>query len=304
MNSNQSFQQIDVSNELDVASNHWTATIANPAHCGSCGAAVSENFCSQCGQKRLRQRLSFSQLVSDVLSRVFNWERGWFYTLGCMFRCPGQVARDYVSGKQRCYVSPLAYYFLGAAAQLLVLWCYSPLLRQRFSATFQGTLQAGNNEAASEKLKSVLGQELPDALADVYLATMQQSYSYAALLFFCLPWAIALRFFYQILGDDFRLGETMVFSLYVFGHVLLLTAAIAPFTFTRAAEVHMLLSMSIYFIYPQWAQGSFFGTGIPRRSLTLLSTLISTGIFMGSIVVLFTVSFAIYVGYRTYLFNH
>lgn len=293
----------DLARESGSVANHWTATIADAAYCGSCGAAVSENYCSQCGQKRLRQRLSFSQLLSDVLSRVFNWERGWLYTLGCMFRCPGQVARDYASGKQRCYVSPLAYYFLGAAAQLLVLWYYSPLLHQRFTSAFQGTLPAGNNQEANEKLEAVLGQELPNALADVYLATMQQSYSYAALLFFCLPWAIALRFLFRTLGDDFRLGETMVFSLYVFGHVLLLTAALAPFTFPLASEIHMLASLAIYVLYPQWAQGAFFGAGIPRRSLTLVATLISTGIFMGSIVVLFTVSFGIYVGYRAYLFN-
>lgn len=279
---------------------NWMEQAILPDRCPVCETQITGNYCSQCGQKRLQQRLSFAQLFRDVLARVFNWEKGWFPTWWAMFFRPGKVARDYVAGRQNVYVSPLAYFFLGAAAQLLMLWCYGDRLHRQISQTFQTSAALSQNQASIEKLEAVLKQPLSTALADVYLSTMQQGYTYVALLCFCLPWAVTLKFLNRLLGDRYRLGETMVYSLYITGHILFMTAAMAPLTLMYTVEVHMLTALFVYFLYPQWALTPFFSSGWSRRGLTMAATAIAALTFMASIVVVFFLSFSIYVSYCSY----
>ena len=120
----------------------WLEQIEKSELCTNCGAEIDTQFCGQCGQKKLTHRLRFGELIGELFSRIFNHERGLFFTLGQLLVAPGSVIRNYVSGKQKPYVSPLTIFFIGATAVLLSIWYYEPFLRESMNLQMQSSASA------------------------------------------------------------------------------------------------------------------------------------------------------------------
>lgn len=271
-----------------MTSEHWTQKIGNLETCPVCGTKVSEQFCTSCGQKILEHRLKFGEVVSDLFARIFNHERGLFFTFWCLLIRPGQLIRDYVSGKQKIYVSPLTVFFIGATLQLLSIWLHGDRMRQIMLDEFATGRQ--ESPAQFERMDRVFGGQSDEILATAYLDSLQQGYTYVALFAFCLPWAFLLYGFQSSGGIRFRLAETAVFSLYTFGTVLALTAVMGLLTLPLAWTWHFPLSMAIYGLYPQWAHTHFFRSGFRARLTTLLTTAASAAVFVTAIIGVFILS--------------
>lgn len=267
----------------------WTDGISGQRSCAVCGAAVSGEFCSDCGQKRLAHRLRFGQLLGDLISRIFNHERGLWHTCRQLLVQPGQVARDYVSGRQKPYVNPLTIFFLGSTAQLLQIWFHGPTLRSMMVQQVNQA-RAQNPDNAFDRLDKVLGGDAAQGMASAYLDALQQGYTYIALFAFCLPWAVFLAGGHRLTGVRFRLAETTIFALYVFGTILLLTAMLGAFTLRWGISWHFPLAMMIYGLFPLWAHRSFFRPTVFAYAITFLSTVVASGLFFLSIMVVFTLA--------------
>lgn len=75
--------------------------------CLNCGAALSGEYCSACGQKAHVHR-SLSAFFHDLLHGVFHFEGKIWRTLPMLAWRPGELTRSYVDGKRMSYVSPIA----------------------------------------------------------------------------------------------------------------------------------------------------------------------------------------------------
>lgn len=274
----------------------WLNSIGKDEVCGNCGTETHRNYCPECGQKKLRHRLQFRQLMSELFSKLFNHERGVFFTFWQMLVQPGTVIRDYVSGRQRRYVNPLTYYFLGAAVQLLSLWINLNYIRQSTIDSFNTSI-ASQPPQVTETLQERLGANVGEAFADSYLSAIQQGYTYVALFCFCLPWAVTLYFGNRIWKVNYRLAETVVFSLYTFGQILILTAITGVIAIRWNLTLHGILALGIYLIFPLWAHHRFFPATWSSRATTLIATLISSGLFLAAIVSLFISSMIIRIAF-------
>ncbi|MEM7455638.1 MAG: DUF3667 domain-containing protein [Planctomycetota bacterium] len=275
----------------EQAEAHWTETIAKGDCCANCGKPRSGGFCVDCGQKHLSGRLSFGQIIKQSFAQLTNLDRGLFHTFLDMCRKPGHVAKDYVSGKQRPYINPLTYFFLGAALQIVSLWFSQQILKERVIADFEPL----KGSAAVESLKPSLGENVPEATAEIYISAMKQAYSYAALFFFAFPLAVFLMLFHKLGGEHFTLGETLVFALYAVAQMLIITAILTPIAVRIDMTVQMVVGPGAYIVITMLAHTGFFRRGFLARATTLISLVFAFLIFFASILAIFLASLLIHV---------
>ncbi len=276
---------------------HWTDQIASNPNCANCGTPRDGAFCVQCGQQHLDDRLKFGGLIKTLFSRLTDIDRGLYHTFICLCKRPGVVARDYASGKQKPYVNPLTYFFLAATLQVISFWSVMGYFRAQLQADLREQLQDAETNVRLEKL---LGESLPDAMADSYATAVTQGYSYLALFFYAIPFAGLLWLLHKARGEVFRLGETVVFALYVFSQILVLTAALTPFALRFGTTVQMIMALAVYVTVPQLAHGGFFERSWTSRLATTLATMLAWFPFVLSILALFLIAFAGKVAWAMY----
>lgn len=236
---------------------HWAEEIITRRDCPHCGAARVGAYCPDCGQKQLADRLKFGELIHGLFSRLTAIEAGLFHTFWSLCLRPGVVARDYVSGNQRPYVNPLTYFFLAATAQVLAFWSVQDFLRNKLGGQIAEQLKQAPQSEGNARIEEMLGMPMHEALTDAYLTGVSQGYSYAALIFFAVPFAFGLWLFHRLRGETFRMGETMVFVLFTFSQILICTAIMTPFTVRIDSTLHMLFALSIYVGVASTRTGSF-----------------------------------------------
>ena len=80
--------------------------------CINCDHPINEsdNFCPSCGQKTF-ERLALKTLLGELASAYFAWDSKLFKTLKLLLFKPGEVSKQYISGKRKNYVAPLRVYF-------------------------------------------------------------------------------------------------------------------------------------------------------------------------------------------------
>lgn len=78
-------------------------------NCLNCGAVLTGNYCSNCGQTSHPHR-SLSSLGHDILHGVFHFEGKVWHTIPELFLRPGRLTRRYIDGERAKFVSPMALY--------------------------------------------------------------------------------------------------------------------------------------------------------------------------------------------------
>ena len=273
----------DPQSQLSKGSGHWIENVGETSMCANCGSPRESAFCAHCGQKHLTERLRFGEMMREMVSRLTDFDRGLLHTFLDLMIRPGQVAKDYVTGKQKPYVNPLTYFFIGTACQMISLFlCESILVRmlkERFTT--------GLPPQARTQLDTAFEGDAAQGMAEVYISSVQQGYAYAALFCFCLPFAFLLYLLQRIAGDRFRFSETCIFALYCFGQMLVITAVTTPIAIRIGFPVQMATALGTYFVFPLHAHTGFFRSTWLARILTATTTLISSMLFFGSILVIF-----------------
>lgn len=88
-------------------------------NCRNCGVLFSGNFCHDCGQKKIEDRIKFKQVFKSAFTNIFNIDRGFFFTAGELFKNPGNVITSYLRGGTKKYFNPLSFMFIIATISLL-----------------------------------------------------------------------------------------------------------------------------------------------------------------------------------------
>jgi hypothetical protein len=87
--------------------------------CANCGAEVTGNFCSICGQPTHVHRSLF-HMAEEFLHGIFHFDtRAWRTLPQLVFR-PGTLTNNYIRGRRARYVSPLAMFLLAVFAMFFV----------------------------------------------------------------------------------------------------------------------------------------------------------------------------------------
>lgn len=83
--------------------------------CANCGLPREGEFCTGCGQRAVRGRLTVRGIAQQVARDVLNLDRGIVFTALELTRRPGDAIRDYVEGKRVRYAGPVKYFILALA---------------------------------------------------------------------------------------------------------------------------------------------------------------------------------------------
>jgi hypothetical protein len=84
--------------------------VADSAICRDCGAAISGNYCANCGQETRIQTPTVRQFTHEMMDQYVAVEGKLGRTLRVLVTRPGQLTMDYIEGRRQRYVRPLKLY--------------------------------------------------------------------------------------------------------------------------------------------------------------------------------------------------
>ncbi|HET6232321.1 MAG TPA: DUF3667 domain-containing protein [Longimicrobiaceae bacterium] len=237
---------------LEATAEPAVQAAAVPGACLNCATPLSGGFCSGCGQSARQERLTVAHVASDLVSQVLSLDGALLRTAVEMTTRPGGLIADYVTGKRRRYVSPLAYLFFGTAAWLLL----SNLYEAQMVAWMRDTM------AQSESGFSLIFSPRQAEFYRTTLFTLSRQFTYTSILM-GVPFALTIRLLFR--NSGINLAESFVFTLYAFGHAALLYAVASTVLIVglhASVDVAMKASYAIYLAVCIHAAIGLFGSPV------------------------------------------
>jgi hypothetical protein len=163
-----------------------------------------------------------------------------------MLSDPGGVVARYLQGRRRTYLGPVTYFFFGAALMLLVYPLYESDVTQTFSV-----LATGDHPFLSPEQAAAYSQLIMELARQTAAATLT----------ICVPFALLVRLLFR--STQVNVAETLVFTLFVYGHAMVIHSLLVPLAWlldsTRQVYTATLV-LPVLFVSGHAAAG-FFGQG-------------------------------------------
>jgi len=214
--------------------------------CKNCEHSVTGNFCFNCGQKTTVQRINFEYLVNEFSDSVLQINRGLLFTIKELFTNPGHSIRQYLEGKRKPHVKPLAYILLLSTIYVLVSQFFDE------STVLGGNLR-GFMKGFAESTDQADGEP---TIGRQFITWLSNNYAIASLLFLPLfsfvSYSVFKRFEYNywehIVLNAFITGQqTLIYTVLV-----ILNGLITP----SGAMESISLLLSNLFLF--WTFSQFF----------------------------------------------
>lgn len=233
--------------------------------CTNCLNTFSGNFCNECGQKLSQGRISFRELMNDFMANFFSLDSPPFRTIKKLTLKPGEMIREFISGKRKKYYKPVQYFILMLAFYLLVrtILGFNPV----------------------ENQYKILGKNLPP------MEVIQKSPQMKASMFMSNNINMLLFVFVFIFGlfgrmvfrkSNYNYIENITFSFYTTAQYMFLSTFVIPLTFI--APHFYYLSYFIILGYLTYALVSFHKSKMFTGSLKGLVTVVVSFVLYVSIV--------------------
>lgn len=81
------------------------------ANCLNCGNQITENFCSNCGQKKYK-RIDKKYIWDELQYTVFHTNKGLLYSIKTTLKNPGKTAKDFIEGNRVNHYKPILLVFV------------------------------------------------------------------------------------------------------------------------------------------------------------------------------------------------
>jgi len=123
--------------------------------CKSCSSTLipSAKFCSKCGGKVIKNRLTLKNLFEDSIQRVFNYDNRLLQTFIKLFTKPEDVIGSYINGSRKKYTDAVSYFAIAltiAGLQMFILRKFFPDVLDFSDFTFNKQQEA---VAAQNKIR-------------------------------------------------------------------------------------------------------------------------------------------------------
>jgi hypothetical protein len=91
-------------------------------NCQNCGADLTGNYCSRCGQKSTAvYDKSLKSLMNHFFEEFFTWDSRFFLSMKYLFTRPGYLTHEYISGRIQSYVSPVKLFLFTSFALFFIM---------------------------------------------------------------------------------------------------------------------------------------------------------------------------------------
>ena len=282
-------------------------------NCKNCESLLIKDatFCSNCGGKIVKERITFKKLLSEVFNVVFGWDSKFFLTLKKMLISPHIVLKDYIDGVRKRYVNPFAYLAIGAALSLLIF--------NFFSEDFTKVMSSANTEQLAEveamanrdltKIEGISTEELNRMKTEQLGAKMNLKFLdwyyhffmkyFNIITFLFLPvYALMSKFTYR---KPHNFGEHIVFNAYLQGTTMYVSILFFLLSLVTNPKLY-IYGMFMYMIYYLYTFSKLYKHSIKKSILKFLRFLI---VLLILLIILFIIGFvlAILVGMLVGYFN-
>jgi Protein of unknown function (DUF3667) len=88
--------------------------------CNNCNRSFEGRYCNQCGQKATAGRLSLHEIFHELVHAFTHADKGILRLVKELFIAPGNMYRNYFSGKRKSYFSPVMFFLLAMGLLILV----------------------------------------------------------------------------------------------------------------------------------------------------------------------------------------
>ncbi|WP_350286469.1 DUF3667 domain-containing protein [uncultured Croceitalea sp.] len=244
-------------------------------HCLNCSKTVSKDasFCSNCGAKIVKERITLKRILSEVVETIFGWDNKYFFTVRSLVLKPHVVLEEYVSGIRKRYVHPFTFLIIGATLMLFSFTFFLDYLiegLQGFNAdviswldqyikSSDGSIKNGNNP-----LEDV--QNSQEAILRYFnVITMALIPVYAL-------------FTYLIYRKKYNYAEHLVFNCYLQGTSILLTLIVFYISLVTHPMVYITTSYITILLY-LYTFGKLLKLGAGQSIIKLLLFIVALIIF-------------------------
>jgi hypothetical protein len=211
--------------------------------------AADHGYCSACGQRKVRGRLTMHDIGHDLVHAVTHADHSIFSLVGHLAAHPGRVAREYADGRRKKYFGPFAFLFISVGLASFVIL--------------------------------VSGVRWFAPIDDVSAASFLQRHINLIILMQAPILAGLCRLFFQASGRNY--AENLVLAAYTSGFRCVLLAFVGTplmyyaVTASRAVMVGYYLVWVVYFSYAavQFFGGRSWWTACKAATATVLTQLIA-----------------------------
>lgn len=201
--------------------------------------ALDQRFCSECGGKRMYNRITWRNLLEDFAERFLNVENSFFKTFIALFKKPEDVIVGYMEGMRKKYLPAFSYFALA----LTVAGAYNFILRNWFY---------DNYVAAQTSLYSGQAAEVQRSFATSFSDTFLEYQSLFMFLFIPFMAILSRVVFYNY--KKFNFVEHFVIFLYAYSQFSIVSSTIGMLFLWSVATTQILsliitLGMFVYMGY-------------------------------------------------------
>jgi hypothetical protein len=143
--------------------------------CLNCGAEVLGTYCQNCGQKNIVVRQTFWQLLTHFVYDILHFDGKFFDTLKPLLFKPGQVPKEYMSGRRASYLDPIRMYLFTSALFFLIFSWVSKGGVNRGLGTGDEPLAAQQRVEILDEIKKELAEDPADTTLLMQLNRLQDT---------------------------------------------------------------------------------------------------------------------------------
>lgn len=244
-------------------------------NCKNCEQEIadSDKFCTQCGGKIIRERITFKTLIADSFWRAIGWDNKYYKTVRDLILKPHEILGDYINGVRKRYVNPIAFFAIGMTISLITFNIFQDhyldlsgvgdvQIEENVEMPSQPLVEFGSGVAAAQSPEEIEAQRQVIALVQKTTLKYFNIYSFALLPLYAFVGFLVFR-------KKNNYTEHLIINAYLQGLLFLFTMIfflITLFTF----EGFYYLSFILVILFYSYAYGKLYKLGFWKSILYLL----------------------------------
>ena len=233
--------------------------------------ALDQRFCSNCGGKRMYNRITWRNLFEDFIDRFLNIENAFLRTFLALFKRPDDVIGGYMKGMRKKYLPAFSYF----AVALTVAGVYAFVVKHWFMEDMIQAQTSFYEGSATE--------EFQKSFASKWLRIFTENQS---IVYFVIIPILALQsriVFWNY--KQYNLVEHFVIYLYGYSHIALITTVLGFLVIWNQTlfQIYGMISPFITIAYMAYVLKKLFkldsGSLVLKTGLFLLISVIIMFLF-------------------------
>ncbi|WP_299127315.1 DUF3667 domain-containing protein [uncultured Winogradskyella sp.] len=250
-------------------------------NCKNCHAVlnIEANYCTSCGGKMVRHRLTLKNLFAHLSETFFNYDNKLLRTLTTLLTKPEAVICSYISGVRKRYVNPISFFGLSLTIAGLSVFLIKKFYLEYFDLkAWMMSLDIFSNEISQRALENY---------------STSDSMEYSSLMFSIIIPFLALLSWIVFYKKSYNFTEHIVIYLYTMSLYSIISVLIGQLILAVAPTFYIsfvFLSYPILVLYHCFVLKRVFNLSWLEL---LLKTMVFLIIFLLSYIILGIISFII-----------